>query len=271
MAIGRRRNSLLWAWTAISLIVGVLASYWVAVSVERSNKNHIDSVLARESQDLIQQIYERVELYQYGLRGLRGTVATAQSNLSRELVEQYSETRDLESEFPGARGFGFIRRVPVANEAHFIKEAALDNWPDFNIRQLTPHDGERFIIQYVEPVATNKAAIGLDIASEHNRREAALLSLRTGEVRLPGPITLVQATGNPLQSFLIMLPVYKNSGTPNSLEERERLGCGWRYAPLIIEEVLTDLRLRPEYFAAELKDVTSPSCLLYTTPIPRDS
>ena len=99
MAIGRRRNSLLWAWTAISLIVGVLASYWVAVSVERSNKNHIDSVLARESQDLIQQIYERVELYQYGLRGLRGTVATAQSNLSRELVEQYSETRDLESEF----------------------------------------------------------------------------------------------------------------------------------------------------------------------------
>ena len=258
MAIGRRRNSLLWAWTAISLIVGVLASYWAAVSLERSNNNHIDSVLARESQDLIQQIYERVELYQYGLRGLRGTVATAQSNLSRELVEQYSETRDLESEFPGARGFGFIRRVPVANEAHFIKEAALDNWPDFNIRQLTPHDGERFIIQYVEPVATNKAAIGLDIASEHNRREAALLSLRTGEVRLTGPITLVQATGNPLQSFLIMLPVYKNSGTPNSLEERERLGFGWSYAPLIIEEVLTDLRLRPEYFAAELKDVTSP-------------
>lgn len=258
MAIGRRRNSLLWAWTAISLIVGVLASYWVAVSVERSNKNHIDSVLALESQDLIQQIYERVELYQYGLRGLRGTVATAQSNLSRELVEQYSETRDLESEFPGARGFGFIRRVPVANEAHFIKEAALDNWPDFNIRQLTPHDGERFIIQYVEPVATNHAAIGLDIASEHNRREAALLSLRTGEVRLTGPITLVQATGNPLQSFLIMLPVYKNSGTPNSLEERERLGFGWSYAPLIIEEVLTDLRLRPEYFAAEIKDVTSP-------------
>ena len=258
MAIGRRRNSLLWAWTAISLIVGVLASYWVAVSVERSNKNHIDSVLALESQDLIQQIYERVELYQYGLRGLRGTVATAQSNLSRELVEQYSETRDLESEFPGARGFGFIRRVPVANEAHFIKEAALDNWPDFNIRQLTPHDGERFIIQYVEPVATNHAAIGLDIASEHNRREAALLSLRTGEVRLTGPITLVQATGNPLQSFLIMLPVYKNSGTPNSLEERERLGFGWSYAPLIIEEVLTDLRLLPEYFAAEIRDVTSP-------------
>jgi PAS domain S-box-containing protein len=258
MAIGRRRNSLLWAWTAISLIVGVLASYWVAVSVERSNKNHIDSVLALESQDLIQQIYERVELYQYGLRGLRGTVATAQSNLSRELVEQYSETRDLESEFPGARGFGFIRRVPVANEAHFIKEAALDNWPDFSIRQLTPHDGERFIIQYVEPVATNHAAIGLDIASEHNRREAALLSLRTGEVRLTGPITLVQATGNPLQSFLIMLPVYKNSGTPNSLEERERLGFGWSYAPLIIEEVLTDLRLRPEYFSAEINDVTSP-------------
>jgi CHASE1-domain containing sensor protein len=215
-------------------------------------------MLAIQSQELIQQIYNRVELYQYGLRGLRGTVATAQSNLNRELIERYSATRDLYSEFPGARGFGFIRRVPVADETDFVKQAALDNWPNFNVRQLTPHDGERFVIQYIEPVGANKAAVGLDIASEDNRREAALLSLRTGEVRLTGPITLVQATGKPLQSFLIMLPIYKNAGTPITVEERERLGFGWSYAPLIIEEVLTNLRLRPDYFAAEIKDVTKP-------------
>ena len=258
MAIVIRRRSLLWTWTAISLIVGLLVSYSVTVSVAQSNKNHIANALETQAQDLIQQIYTRVELYQYGLRGLRGTVATAQSNLSRELIERYSETRDLELEFPGARGFGFIRRVPVANEASFIKEAAQDNWPDFSIRQLTPHDDERFVIQYIEPVGSNKAAVGLDIASEYNRREAALLSLQTGEVRLTGPITLVQATGNPLQSFLIMLPIYKNASTPSTIEEREQLGFGWSYAPLIIEEVLTNLRLRPEYFSAEIKDVTTP-------------
>ncbi|MEQ3703839.1 CHASE domain-containing protein [Thalassolituus sp.] len=258
MAIGSRRNGQLWIWMTVSFVTGLLISYWASVRVEQSNQEHIDRVLSIQAQDLIQQIYNRVELYQYGLRGLRGTVATAQNNLSRELIERYSKTRDLDLEFPGARGFGFIRRVPVADEMDFVKQATLDGWPDFSVRQLTQHGGERYIIQYIEPVGPNKAAVGLDIASEYNRREAAFLSLRTGEVRLTGPITLVQATGKPLQSFLIMLPIYKNAGTPTTVEERERLGFGWSYAPLIIEEVLTNLRLRPDYFAAEIKDVTKP-------------
>ena len=258
MAIGSRRNGQLWIWMTVSFVTGLLISYWASVRVEQSNQEHIDRALSTQAQDLIQQIYNRVELYQYGLRGLRGTVATAQNNLSRELIERYSKTRDLDLEFPGARGFGFIRRVPVADEMDFVKQATLDGWPDFSVRQLTQHGGERYIIQYIEPVGPNKAAVGLDIASEYNRREAAFLSLRTGEVRLTGPITLVQATGKPLQSFLIMLPIYKNAGTPTTVEERERLGFGWSYAPLIIEEVLTNLRLRPDYFAAEINDVTKP-------------
>jgi CHASE1-domain containing sensor protein len=100
MSIVSRRHSLLWKWTTISFVVGLLVSYSVTVRVEQSNQNHIENVLATQSQDLIQQIYNRVELYQYGLRGLRGTVATAQDSLSRELVERYSDTRDLELEFP---------------------------------------------------------------------------------------------------------------------------------------------------------------------------
>jgi len=70
MAIVTRRRSLLWTWTAISLIVGLLVSYSVTVSVAQSNKNHIANALETQAQDLIQQIYTRVELYQCGLRGL---------------------------------------------------------------------------------------------------------------------------------------------------------------------------------------------------------
>lgn len=38
-----------------------------------------------------------------------------------------------------------------------------------HLRQLEPHAGERFVIQFLEPVAGNGAAIGLDIASEARR------------------------------------------------------------------------------------------------------
>ena len=58
----------------VSFVTGLLISYWASVRVEQSNQEHIDRALSTQAQDLIQQIYNRVELYQYGLRGLRGTL-----------------------------------------------------------------------------------------------------------------------------------------------------------------------------------------------------
>ena len=88
-----------------------------------------------------------------------------------------------------------------------------DGWPDFAIRQLTPHAGERFVIQYIEPVANNRAAVGIDVASEDNRRSAALQALRTASAVITDPITLVQADGKKNQGFLILLPVFVLLGT----------------------------------------------------------
>ncbi|MEI8635044.1 CHASE domain-containing protein, partial [Vibrio sp. PP-XX7] len=75
-------------------------------------------------------------MYQYGLRGARGAVMTAGENgITRDLFNRYSKTRDIDiDEFPGARGFGFIRRVPVDAEMHFVHQARADDWPDFTIR-----------------------------------------------------------------------------------------------------------------------------------------
>lgn len=36
--------------------------------------------------------------------------------------------------------------------------------------QLIAMSDERYVIQYIEPVSRNAAAVGLDIASESNRR-----------------------------------------------------------------------------------------------------
>ena len=60
-----------------------------------------------------------------------------------------------------------------ADEAAFLARAKNDDWPDFNIRQLTPHSGEKYVIEYIEPIDRNRAAVGLDIASEAYRKEAA--------------------------------------------------------------------------------------------------
>ncbi|WP_430459455.1 PAS domain S-box protein [Thalassolituus sp. LLYu03] len=248
----------LWLLTLLVFIVCLLLSALVAHQNHRHNVALVQEHLKEHAASLAHHVEERIELYQYGLRGMRGSVLTAGDTFNRDLMHRYSQTRDVDTEFPGARGFGFIRRVAKADEAAFLKRARADGWPEFRIRQLSPHDGERFVIQYVEPVERNLAAVGLDIASETNRRTAAWDALVSGQVRLTGPITLVQATGASLQSFLILMPAYHGSRTPDTEAERIAKGFGWSYAPLLMSEVLADLPINGNDMLLELTDVTDP-------------
>ncbi|HVK98867.1 MAG TPA: CHASE domain-containing protein, partial [Dongiaceae bacterium] len=245
-------------WTAGALVCCLLVAAVTAWQVDHYNRQVADGEVEEAAEDAANAVISRLNLYQYGLRGSRGAVLTAGENISRELFRRYSQSRDLNREFPGARGFGFIRRVSVKSEARFLASARADDWPEFNIHQLSPHEGERFVIQYIEPIESNIQAIGLDIASETNRREAAWAAMRTGEVHLTGPITLVQATGLPFQSFLILMPIYRDVAVPTTVAAREKAAVGWTYAPLVMKDVLGGLGLERAGTHLELKDITVP-------------
>ena len=149
-------------------------------------------------------VAEALRRYQYGLRGARGAIIMLEKQSDKRAgFHDYSLTRDITTEFPGARGFGYIHRVAQADTPAFVAAASADGKPDFAVKQLKPHDGDRYIIQYIEPAGINMDAIGLDIASEPGRRMAADAAMQSGTVQLTAPITLVQATGYPAQSFLM--------------------------------------------------------------------
>ncbi|WP_421854228.1 CHASE domain-containing protein [Marinomonas sp.] len=244
-------------WVMITLLTGTLITCVIAYNVQNSNEERINQAAYDTSVMLKQEVASRIELYQYGLRGARGAVLTAGENtITRDIFEQYSRSRDVDNEFAGARGFGFIRRVPQSDVDTFTSMARQDGWPSFSIKMLNPNFNEHYVIQYIEPVERNRQAVGLDIASEKNRREAAASSLYKGEVRLTGPITLVQATGKPQQSFLILMPIYRGGSTPSTQQERIEKGFGWSYAPLLMEEVLAGLNYDPNKFYYELFDIT---------------
>ncbi|UUY06489.1 PAS domain S-box protein [Pseudomonas sp. J452] len=244
----------------LTLLLGLLLSALAAFFLAQHNQRESMAAVSAAAEQVADAVVRRLTLYQYGLRGARGSIVIAsdsESGISRAKFQRYSQTRDIATEFPGARGFGFIRRVKPADEASFLAQARADGKADFAIRQLTPHEGERYVIQYLEPMAPNLAAIGLDIASEANRREAALAALQSGEVRLTGPITLVQAVGKPLQSFLILMPIYQSAQTPATQAEREATAIGWSYAPLLTEEVLVGLLPNSDASHVSLSDITA--------------
>lgn len=240
-----------------TILSGTLLSAIWAMQVAKTNHQRVESALSTSANKIADEILTRFKLYQYGLRGARGAVATVgEHGINQELFLRYSRTRNVDGEFPGALGFGFIRRVTEQDEAVFVAAVRRDGLPNFSVLQLAPHEGDRYVVQYIEPMARNRASIGLDIASEKNRKTAADEARDSGEVRLTGPITLVQASGQQHQSFLILLPIYRGVDTPGTKAERQTMLYGWSYAPLIIGEILDSLDIDKNTMKLILQDVT---------------
>ena len=244
-------------WGGITFTLGLLFSLLIVQNIRTENHAAIAALAKTEATTLANDIAQRLELYQYGLRSARAQILTkGEGVVTNKDFRNYMESREIDIEFPGARGMGFIRRVPLAQEAEFVAHARATGQADFAIKQLTPHNKERYVIEYIEPLARNIQAVGLDIGSETARRAAADAAMRTGEVRLTAPITLVQATGKSQQSFLILMPIYRTWVTPSTEKERINAAFGWSYAPLIMEEVLAKLAINRNHFHITLTDVT---------------
>lgn len=241
----------------LPLLVGLFFTFVISWAIDYKNNYEINlytNNLADKTENLIAQ---RFQHFEYGLRGARGAIVTAGvHDITREQFEKYSDSRNVESEFPGAMGFGFIRRVSIEQESDFLTQARADGAPDFTIRTLLPHDNDRFVIQYIYPEKRNRQAIGLDIGSEANRRSAALSAAREDKPYLTAPITLVQANKKPRKGALVLLPIYSADSGLNTAQDRESAVVGWSYAPLVIDEVLAHLESLTDQASVTLTNLT---------------
>ena len=228
---------------AIFFICGVVLTYFSHVSHQNAVSNKINRALNYRLASFSTGVTNRFDLYKYGLYGLKGFIhGIGINNLSYQTISDYSNSRNYAQEFPGASGIGFIRKVDAKNLAQFLQAAKYDR-PNqmFKVNKLTRENNEHFIIQYIFPEQSNLQALGLDIASESTRKEAALNSAINNQVQLSAPITLVQANKNSLQGFVILLPVYKNIIIPTDKNQRLEQLIGWTYAPLLINNILDSL------------------------------
>uniref|UniRef100_UPI00257F5759 CHASE domain-containing protein n=1 Tax=Reinekea sp. TaxID=1970455 RepID=UPI00257F5759 len=158
-------------WSILSLLAGLLITALTVNEVNKRNEQLIVEALDSIALDAIEQMRGRINLYQYGLTAARGAILMVGSeNLKRDLFRTFINSRAVDTEFPGARGFGFIQRVSQADLPDFVAFAQADGWPDYTLKELSPNPDERFMILYIEPVERNIQAVGLDIGSEKHRR-----------------------------------------------------------------------------------------------------
>ncbi|MCA6218858.1 PAS domain S-box protein [Ideonella sp. B7] len=241
---------------AVLLGTGLLLSGLAGWQQQRHNADYAQEQFNQQARQVTETLVERIRIYEYGLRGTRGAVlAAGEWDISLQRMRVYGASRDIAHEFPGARGYGFIRRVPAEALPRLLERLRRERGPDLRIRQLGPQVEPQAIIEYIEPEPPNSAAIGLDIASEPHRAEAARQAARTGLATLTAPITLVQTRGQEQQSFLFLLPIYRPGAVLDSPQAREAATLGWAYAPLSVPDILRSVNWTGSQFALTLNDL----------------
>lgn len=243
-----------WQGGLLVLCAGLLVTAGLVRREHLHGQQELQAAVRADTALYASQISGAIHRYHAGLRGLRGAVLASEYGEKHADLNVYSSAQDLELDFPGAVGLGFVRRVPPSQLEAYLAHMRREGLTDMKLRQFAPHEGDLYIIESLQPIARNQAVIGLDLASETSRREAADAAARSGEPRLTAPITLVQQPDHARQGVLLLLPVRAPTGAARADGPQDVIG--WAYLPLLLDEVL--LQLEPERWnlSVQIADVT---------------
>ncbi|MCD0278993.1 response regulator [Xanthomonas melonis] len=253
---------------ALILAAGLLAAVLAGVWLQRHNELEREQRFQYVVRALARNIGERMYTFEHGLRGARGAVIGAGSDvISRERFTLYSRSRDYAREFPGVLGYGYIHRVAPADEERFLQTARADGAPDIHRRALAPWDGERYLVLYFEPESSGNRPIGLDIASEPRRRAAALQAARSGEPIMTSPVSLSGYRIPNESGFLVLLAVYREGMPLQTPQQRMAATSGWVYAPFSVEQMVQSALGERNDVALDLSDRDEPTHTFYRSGI----
>lgn len=238
-------------WLQAVLTLGVLitglsltsfAWYYTTQETQKSEQQAIDRLTTRT----IYRIKNRLQTYFEALYAGQALFAVNAAT-NRAQWKTFVETLDLRNRYPGINGLGFIRAVASHQKTAYewqVRQAAGPAQPGFPRFRIKPAGtrSDYFVIEYIEPVATNLPAVGLDIKSESRRRLAAERARDLGEVAMTAPIVLVQDQEKK-PGVLILLPIYQKSLPAKTLPEKRRSLLGFVYAPLKIRDLIQEALL----------------------------
>lgn len=229
-----RAGTLHWVhWLIIGGSLAITIGAWHLSSSQAEEK--VEASFEREAERVPHLVIERLQKYEDALWA--GAAMLASHDDRRVTYDQwvaYAAGLNLENKYPGINGIGLV----AAGEASDIPSMVAherDRRPDFRIHPAHDH-AESFPIIYIEPVALNAKAVGLDLAHERNRRTAILQARDTGQARVTGPIVLVQDAAR-TPGFLFYVPIYR-TGAVDTVDQRRERFAGLVYAPFMMNELM---------------------------------
>lgn len=264
LIIPGKQNKLIWRGGAVGtlstlglllLIVPLVLTFYVwKITTEytyEKNNAHFETLIKENERAFIY----RLESYKNAL--LSGaSFFSVYENVTREQWKDYVQTLDIQKNFPGMGGMGYIQDVSALGLDSYINKQR-ETVPGFKVLYENSL-GSSFIVTYIEP-SINYGALGLNIAYEKNRYQAALLARDTGRAVITKKITLLndtdQATG-----FLLLQPIYQKYAIPDTVERRRASFLGWVFAPFNISNFMSSFsQIKSQLFHLKIYEGTEAS------------
>ena len=229
------------AWPTIILLAGWIMSSWVFTTFDSKQRAFDEYRLTGLIEQRQNALAQRMRTYADALRG-GASLLSASGSISSSQWRAYTEALRLFDLYPGVHGVGVVYPLRKNELPSFLSEMKRER-PDYNYHRLNAgqqpvHDEagyEYFVIGMVEPVKPNAAAIGLDLASEPIRQDAAIQARDMGKPHATRSIQLVQDNIS-RPGFLLYLPVFESGRPTNTVQERRAAFKCWVYAPFVFEE-----------------------------------
>jgi len=221
------------AFFAVFLSIVATLVAWKVMNVHLANKN--EDIFVSRVEEAQRALSYKFSSYQSGLLGASGFFAGSNA-VEMDEWQRFVQSLDIEKNYKGINGIGFIAPVDRADLDTYVETQRAEGRPDFDIRP--DRDAENFfIIQYIEPVEANTKAVGLNIAFEKNRYDAAVEARDSGKTTMTRKIALVQDADR-TPGFLILHPVYRSGMPVATVAERRAAFLGWIYAPFTVKNMM---------------------------------
>ncbi len=228
------RANLRWVhWVALVLAVGVtfLAAFATKVEVD----NRAEARFSLEVDRSVSAVDEQLRHYEDALWAGVAAIQANGGDVSHEQWTIFARTLRIVDRYPGANGIGVIHSVPTDGLDDYL-QAQRSSRPDFTVHPQH-EQSELLPITHIEPLRTNRAAVGLDMAHETNRYGGISRARDTGLASMTGPIALVQdEEGSP--GFLFFAPWYRQTDADEPLD-RHSAFVGAVYAPFVVSDLIT--------------------------------
>lgn len=229
-------------------------------------RNRMDAAAERLTNRAGAELIRNIAIHQGVLEGLRGLFDASDSVTAKEFG---TYTDDVLDRFPSLEALSWNPLVAEADLAEF--EARQRAQPGFENFLVTQRDSagnpepvsprpEYIVVEYIEPRAVNRRALGFDINSDPTRAVAIAKARDTGQPIATAPINLVQASGEQ-KGMLALSPVYEGGYDPGSEPARRAALRGFAVGVYRLGDLLTETFRGTEWDGVDvtLADVTDRS------------